>query len=304
MARIDCLVDTRPMANSIDKVSTQVTGTTTAVVAMKSAVVKAETDAANKVCNDVNKGFYSLIHSQISQKMARLQSEVDSLLMKLNQQRKQVLSIQKRMERDYNMITSRYLKLFNGLNKNLEQRVYELDKPTIELAVKQMNTISNRGKFLTATVPVSQTESLTMSQKIIASNIKFKGMKVIESMSNFLDRFYIQEALTQNILLPIQTNREKEEIMIPILISESNYDAKDNKHIDVAITNDMLTDNMRQSIEASARENEANMAWHEQETISEEIVSEFNKLVKQSSASERVKKMTATLFNKNKFRTI
>ena len=50
--------------------------------------------------------------------------------MQLNQQRKQLLAIKSRMERDYNMISARYLKLFNGLNQNLRQRVFELDKPT------------------------------------------------------------------------------------------------------------------------------------------------------------------------------
>lgn len=40
--QIDCLVDTNPMASSIDKVSNHVDATTTAVVAFKSAVIKAE----------------------------------------------------------------------------------------------------------------------------------------------------------------------------------------------------------------------------------------------------------------------
>ena len=38
------------------------------------------------------------------------------------------------MQKDYNMIAGRYSKLFNGLNSNLKQRVFELDKPTIDFA--------------------------------------------------------------------------------------------------------------------------------------------------------------------------
>ena len=143
MAYIDCLVDTHPMANEINSVSTNIKGTTAAVVGMKAAVIQAEAEAADHVCNNVNKGFYTLIHSQISQKIAKLQSEVDSHLMKLNQLCKQLLSIKGRMERDYGNISQRYIKLFNGLNKNLEQRVYEIDRPAIEFAVKDSNSISN-----------------------------------------------------------------------------------------------------------------------------------------------------------------
>ena len=69
------------------------------------------------------------MRSQISQKIAKLQSEVDSQLMQLNAQRKQLLAIKNRMERDYNMLSDRYLKLFNGINQNLKQRILELDRP-------------------------------------------------------------------------------------------------------------------------------------------------------------------------------
>ena len=133
MAYIDCVVDTEPMAREITSVSNHIKGTTAAVVGMRAAVIQAEEEASDHVCENVNRGFYTLIRSQISQKIAKLKSEVDSHLMQLNQQRKQLLAIRSRMERDYNMISNRYLKLFNGLNQNLRQRVFELDRPTIEL---------------------------------------------------------------------------------------------------------------------------------------------------------------------------
>jgi hypothetical protein len=84
-------VDTKPMAEEIKSVSRHVNGTTGAVVAMQTAVVIAEERAAEHVCNNVNKGFYSLIRSQISQKMAKLQSDVDSHLMQLVQQKNALL---------------------------------------------------------------------------------------------------------------------------------------------------------------------------------------------------------------------
>ena len=88
MAYIDCVVDTQPMAREIDSVSNHIKGTTAAVVGMQAAVIRAEEEASNHVCENVNRGFYTLIHSQISQKIAKLKSEVDSHLMQLNQQRK------------------------------------------------------------------------------------------------------------------------------------------------------------------------------------------------------------------------
>ena len=66
--RIDCLIDTTPMADEIRTVSNHIEGTTTAVVAMQTAVVLAEKQAAETVCRNVNRGFYTLMRSQISQK--------------------------------------------------------------------------------------------------------------------------------------------------------------------------------------------------------------------------------------------
>jgi len=43
--------------------------------------------------------------------------------MQLTQQKNALLGIKNRMKRDYNMISGRYIKLFNGLNSNLKSRI-------------------------------------------------------------------------------------------------------------------------------------------------------------------------------------
>src|ERR1700761_9467443 len=129
MASFSYTVDTAPMAAEMHNVTRHVDGTTTAVVAMQVAVIQAENLAADHICANVNRGFYSLIRSQISQKIARLQSEVDSHLTQLRMQSQAIGGIRTRMERDYHMISGRYLKLFNSLNNNLKSRIFELDRP-------------------------------------------------------------------------------------------------------------------------------------------------------------------------------
>ena len=52
-------VDTQPMARQIESVSQKVQGTTAAVVGMRAAVIAAEEEAAEHVCNNVNRGFYA-----------------------------------------------------------------------------------------------------------------------------------------------------------------------------------------------------------------------------------------------------
>lgn len=111
---IPCSVDTTPMAAELQSVSNHVKGTTAAVVTMQSAVIAAENNSANKVCSNVNRGFFTLVQSQISQKIANKQSRVEALLMQLAQQKRQLLGIKSNMEREYGRIAARYLKILKS----------------------------------------------------------------------------------------------------------------------------------------------------------------------------------------------
>lgn len=303
MASFNYKVDTKEMADTISSVSDHVKGTTTAVVAMQTAVVMAEKKAANHVCENVNKGFFTLMRSQISQKIAQKQSEVDSRLVQLNQQQKQLLAVKTHMERDYNMISSRYMKLFNGLNQNLKQRVFELDRPIVNFSVHEVEKVSNRNKLLSAIVPISQLESLAMSQKIIASNVKFRGLNVIKSMSNFLADMSEQKRITDKILL--HKNRvENSTLSIPVIISECNFDQYDSKNIDVVVSKVELSQQTQSAVKNAVNQNIEKLKWQKEIEINKEVKSEFSKYLSNCTYSQRVKDMANKLFMTNSFQTI
>ena len=303
MATFNYTVDTKPMADEMRSVSRHVNATTGAVVAMQTAVIIAEEKAADHVCNNVNKGFYSLIRSQISQKMAKLQSEFDSHLMQMVQQKNALLSIKNRMQKDYYMISSRYIKLFNGLNSNLKQRVFELDKPTIDFAVKEVDKVSNRTKYLTATIPIAQLESLVASQKIVASNVKYRGLNVIKSMRSFLFDMNTQKKLTDQILINDGRYTETATVYIPIVICECNRDKTDSG-IEITVS-DVELDNISKSAMKNAAFAELNqIEWQPKGIPNTEVKSEFSKMVSSSSKSQRIKDVATKLFQSNNYQTI
>lgn len=144
MAKYDVTVDTRDMANKIDTVSNKVSGVTTAVVAMEAAVIAAERDATNKLCKRLNKGFFSLVTSQIEQKNATALSSVNAYASELIQQQEALLDLKKRMGDDFVILTERYSKLFRGLDVALHNRVHELDKPVIRFCEWDVAITLNR----------------------------------------------------------------------------------------------------------------------------------------------------------------
>jgi len=304
MASFSYTVDTEPMAKEIHSVSRHVNITTGAVVAMQTAVVLAEESAAEHVCNNVNKGFYSLIRSQISQKMAKLQSEVDSHLMQLVQQKNAILNIKTRMQRDYNMIAKRYGKLFNGLNANLKQRVFELDKPTIDFAVREVDKIANRSKYLTATVPVNQVESVSLSQRIISSNVKLRGLNVIKSMSSFLSEMEAQKRLTDQILITDNRNPSNASSFMPVLIYECNHDPSGERNFEVVVTDTQLDTIAKSAVKNMAYSKLSTLNWSPAQNPDATVKVEFSNLLAKSNQSQRVKDMAKDLFQKSSFQTI
>ncbi len=304
MATFNYTVDTTPMAEQLSSVSKNVTGTTIAVGAMQTAVIIAETKASDLICSNVNKGFYSLIRSQISQKMAKLQSDVDSHLMQLVQQKNALLSIKGRMGRDYNMIAARYTKLFNGLNANLRNRIFELEKPLIEFACKEIDKISNRNKSLTATVPVSQTESVAISQKLVVSNVKQKSLGVISAMKNFVFDMAVQKKLTDHILINDSRYLGTARSYIPVAVCEFCIDGTGARSLEIVVPKTELDNTASAAIKNTLSSAFSNLDWKTDNNPSPETKIEFSKLVSASAASSRVRELMTKLFTSDSHMTI
>lgn len=303
MAYIDCNIDTKPMAESLRHVAHHVDATTTAVTAMQAAVIKAHETSADRVCHDVNRGFYSLIHSQISQKIAKWQAEVDSLLLQLNQQRRQLASIRNRMEHDYGMLTQRYSKLFGSLNRALQRRVYELDKPAFRFAVTEMDTLQNRGRQLTAAVPVSQSESVASSQKIMTSNIKYRANRLIDVMKAFLLDTGHQKALTANTLIDRQITTPGIEQYIPVILWQG-VAGKNEGTLDHVISPIELPEHTRTQITRGATSAETPLAWSEMTAApQEEVTRAFHSIMASYDATDRIKDTMNRLFDAAKYST-
>lgn len=299
--QIDCLVDTNPMAESIDSMSRHVDATTTAVVAFKSAVIKAEKDGADHVCSNVNKGFFTLMHSTLSQKIAANQSRVDSLTMELVAQKKRLLAIKSTMEKDYSRIVGRYSRIITGINKALKQRVIELDRPVFDFATRDVACNMGRNQLLAAVVPVCQLENITATQQITASNMKHDSYRVIDSTEKFLRQMNEQKILTDRILLKSIPGDEGTE-HYPVAILESQIDSNGNMAYGVTVPEGMDKSNMKE-ISSRVYETTSELDWKEGE-VNDLVRQEFAKLVVESDSSDRVKKMVSELFEKQKLQTL
>ncbi|GHV79483.1 hypothetical protein AGMMS49944_12740 [Spirochaetia bacterium] len=183
MADFNLDVDTTPMAHTVDSVRGHVNGVTTAVVAMEAAVIASEREASRNICENVDSGFYMQIRSQISQKSVAAYSEMISKQMLLMQQAKLLESKKKQMENDYNMISKRYGKLFNSLNKALETRIKELDKPAMTIAETKKRLVFDKLKDSSSLLISAADETTVTAQTALGGKLKQKTRNTMHALS-------------------------------------------------------------------------------------------------------------------------
>lgn len=298
---IPCSVDTAPMAAEIQSVSNHVQGTTAAVITMQSAVIAAENDSANKVCSNVNRGFFTLIRSQISQKIATKQSRVEALLMRLGQQKRQLSSIKANMEREYGRIAARYLRIFTSINKELGQRIRQIDQPVFELVNKHMAASSNRMNALSAWVATSQTEGVTQGQQIIVSKMKRNAQVALEQSTDFLAQIGEQRLLTRRVLISNPTGNRDRTCRIPVAICETINDPAGIPRMEV-FAPDKLPGLSASLIDNAMRNAEA-LPWKRGE-VEPRITGEFTDLVESSDLPVRVKELVRRMYASAGFETL
>lgn len=298
---IPCSVDTTPMAAELQSVTNHVKGTTAAVVTMQSAVIAAENKSANKVCSNVNRGFFTLIQSQISQKIANKQSRVEALLMQMAQQKRQLLGIKTNMEREYGRISARYLRTFTSINKELEVRIRQVDEPVFELVNRHMATSSNRMNALTSWVSTTQVEGVAQSQQILVSKMKRDAQIALEKSADFLEQLGEQRVLTGKVLISNPNGNDVHLCQVPVAICETVSDVAGVPRTEIS-TPEGLSAIYSNQINNTIRGSE-DLSWGKEEKP--QILSEeFDRILDKSEASPRVKELIKKMYSTSDFETL
>jgi len=183
MADLQFTVDTSPMASSINEAKGHLNGVTLAVTTMETAVIAAERETSKTICKNVDEGFYMLIKSQISQKAVAAYTEMTSKQITMVQLLKALDNVKRQMESDYNMITRRYAKLFQSLNKELEIRIKELDQPAMRLAEIRECMVFDKLKNDSSLLFSVSGEAVPLVQTALSGKLKQKTREAIHTLS-------------------------------------------------------------------------------------------------------------------------
>lgn len=180
-------VDTNPFDNSISVCNTNVGLLTGAVVATEAAQISSIRDNARRVGQTIVNGFFKTISSEISQQIMELTTRVDALLVHLRGLAERCVDKQRQMQVDYQRLASRYMKTFDDLNRELENRIYELDRPTFNFKRESdAQALRSTSDFLVGSTAVTGSEASALQVRISASKAKHQAYATISCADRFL----------------------------------------------------------------------------------------------------------------------
>ena len=141
MPSYDFNITTQPLADEMDRVTNNVVIMGAAVSALEAAVIASEKEASDTICQSIDSGFYMLLRSRLSQKLAQFASTMNSRVGSMMETADAIDRTHQQMVGDFNRIKSRYVKLFDNLDRNLNDRVRELDREAMDLSSRRTSIL-------------------------------------------------------------------------------------------------------------------------------------------------------------------
>ncbi|MCQ2611201.1 MAG: hypothetical protein MJ169_05575 [Treponema sp.] len=297
MATFDFVVDTTPMAESVSSVSGHVAGTTAAVVAMESAVIRTEEEAAANICKNVTTGFHVLMQSQVSQKAAAYFSQMSSKMVLLMEFAKSLGTTQNRMFNDFQRLKREYTKIFTNLDKALENRIRQLDKYAMELGdVKRSLVVSKIVKDAPAALFYGR-DTQNANQMMFGARIKSKVSKALDNMAANVYSTQTYMNKLDSVLNPAAVS-ENTTACIPVVVTEEKSTFAADSIINNVYVSEGVGSSSKSTIENTVMANFSDYISHENsQAENSEIKNEFMKLVAASGLDDRVSKQIVALFD-------
>jgi hypothetical protein len=264
--------------------------------------------------------------SQLSQKAVAAYTEMTSKEAILFQLARALDNVRGQMQGDYNMVCRRYHKLFQSLNKALETRIRELDRPAMKIAEIKKSLVFDRLKNDSSLLFSATEETLSVSQTAIGGKLKQKTRDTIKTLyeSTVESRSYNDKLKGMLFKEPAreEAGAEKPETaagasgrlsspdngdfyFLPVIFSSAESFLNGNDVIENIYT--VQTDKWQDSgsivTELSSMQNKLN--WTALDADEKEIIKkEFIRLCEQDDSDERTGREIMRLFEANSWEVL
>lgn len=186
---------------------------------------EAKMESARKISTSVMDGFYKYAATDFRQQLVQLENEINASVPKIQSYMEQLKGIKQRMESDYNLISSRYVKIIQTFDDELERELHRLYGPCFELFEDCQNKliVGNNTSSQASTIGF---EDISVTQALmVQARLKDVLLNVQKALAGYayarisLDRL-IGEVAEKRAL------QQNEVIHLPVLLFESEKDGR------------------------------------------------------------------------------
>jgi hypothetical protein len=212
-------VDTKPFDNSVRNAEDNIRLLTGAVVATEGAAVLSKQKSGKKIGEAIVTGFFKYVRSEISQQVSEITQQTEASLLHIKSLAGACINKKEQMTADYHRISSRYVKLFTDLNRELALRIHQLDRPAF-LFKELTNELENRQKAsgaISASM-VFHAENTSVQVRVSSAVAKKHAARAMEKIANFLAQ---QKDVDHTIRRFMQNNSDAAIVYVPICVSET-----------------------------------------------------------------------------------
>jgi hypothetical protein len=188
------------------------------ITAAKLAQIQSRKESSKAIATTLVKGFYNNSRVELSQSLMDNNSRFTSAQAKLMQYQSQLDDLKSRMDHDYHMIASRYLKTFDEMDKELSQQLEELNGACFRFS----RIIKEQQKHHTISVGKSFVFSQEIQPMQIAlgiASLKRKALEAIRQCSSMLRNHQILKRRMEDIVTDAPP--EKKTWYIPVLLMDT-----------------------------------------------------------------------------------
>ena len=302
----DIVVDTSEMADSLDSVSSDVRSTSLAVLAMQQEVCEIERQSAAQIRENVNVGFFSLQHSQISQKKVMARSQAEACLLGLKQSAQALYRIKNQMTRDYQRITSRYTKLFKCLNDALKTRIYAIDKPASTVSDKEYMTISRRITNCGGPLAVVQNELLNSQIQLTVSRCKKHCLSLIDKAKTFVTYNNELQSVISGISKDEAVYTTVTKYMPVLFIASTDLNLEDSETSDIIIGEEKFQKRISVEIKRGCFELNERFVWTDSSLAERDMITDLiqKKITEKNNFDQRTKDIMLKLLGESMWQTL
>lgn len=288
-------VDTKPFDSSVEHCNASVGALTGAVIATEGAQVASIREKAKRIGQTVVDGFFKTVRSEISQQIMELSTRIEANLLHLRELAKRCIDKQSQMELDYNRISNRYVKIFEELNSELKNRIYELDRPVFVFKEdSDKSAYRLLGNDLVGTVTVAGAETSKLEARIGASFTKKRALDTLGKANKFLREQKETDCLLQSCKID---DDEDAEFYIPVCLVEMNETKQQfsRKMYQPGVVEDKVMAKMESVFFDHELQNTSQQDWEKiEQHFNTEIGNHYNTV---DPHGERVRNYITRLFN-------